>query len=106
MENIKQLLEKKQIQVKERSQRKRNLIWEQAEEFGKYVNLPVPFVMRLIKMFGLSSVMGIRGYLKDFPDNGKFKNKMGLAMYKLNLLKKEKEDKKPIQSDLFNIVDR
>lgn len=48
-----------------KKQRPINLVWEEASEFGQYVRLSTPFVMKLFKIYGKNEVLSLRSYLKD-----------------------------------------
>lgn len=74
-------LEKYRPPEKSESSRPVNLRWEKADEFGKYVGMPTPFVMRLFKMFGEDKVLGQRSWFKDC--GGDPKRIWGLAMWRM-----------------------
>lgn len=82
MEELKSLLEQRALPIKkEEKQRKRNPIWDSAKEFGDYIGLPTPFILKLFKIYGQSEVLKTRSFLKDYPTDGQGLH--GLIIWKL-----------------------
>lgn len=85
MENLK--LDFLKYQVPQTSPRPINLLWEQANEFGKYVGIPTPMVLRMIKKFGPKKVFSMRSWLYDIPFDPKRGGKIALAYWRLKQMK-------------------
>ncbi len=49
-----------------------NIQWEEAKEFGSYVGLSTPFVLKLFKQHGKHKVLALRSFLKDSMCDKKF----------------------------------
>jgi len=92
MNNIKEILLKKKI-FKSSSKRPINIKWEQAEEFGRYVGIQTPMVMRLFKLYGLENVLAIKSWLSDIPFDPAKGGKIALANWKLKELQRPAEIK-------------
>ncbi len=63
--------------------RKLNTQWEIADEFGKYVNVPVIIVLKLFKKYGEMKVLALRSWLRDLEVKPGHKDKTGLLIWKL-----------------------
>ena len=88
MQNINKILSNRRFEIDNNV--KLNTKWELAKEFGDYVGLNTIFVLKLFRDYGMQQVLSTRSYLKDFPNNGEFKSKSGLIIYRLKMLQKEK----------------
>jgi len=60
-----------------------NPVWEQANQFGKYVGMPTTAVMRLFKLYGMGKVLSIKSWLYDIPYDKNRGGKIALAHWKL-----------------------
>ena len=80
MDSLKELLNKKIITRKE-SVKKRNLLWEEADNYAKYVGVKTPFILKLYRVYGREKVLGIKSWLKDAPKDPK--RFYGLIVWKL-----------------------
>jgi hypothetical protein len=80
MDTLKALLDKKVITRKE-TLKKRNLLWEEADAYAKYVGVTTPFVLKLYRVYGRKNVLGIKSWLKDAPRDPK--RFYGLVVWKL-----------------------
>jgi hypothetical protein len=69
--------------------RKRNILFEQAEEFSAYTGLKVGFVLRACKIYGAGYVFGLRSWIADLPNKQKSLN--GLVIWKLKHDKMERD---------------
>lgn len=69
MINIKAILSHKQIT--QGNQRKLNIPYEIAKEYGDYLGLPPIFVLRLFKLYGRDRVLNMRSFFKDIGCNKK-----------------------------------
>ena len=73
MNNIKSLILNKKIYIRVAPEGKKprsiNPLWEEADEFAKYVGLKTPFVLMLFKRYGKFKVLSQRSYLADYSGN-------------------------------------
>lgn len=84
MENIGSIIKNKKIE-RSKSGRPVNILWESAREFGEYVNLSTPFVLRLFKIYGQQEVLNLKAWLKDC--NYDPERYAGLVVWKLKQAK-------------------
>lgn len=93
MQNIGSILEKYKKPTNDPAKKTRpiNPVWEQAQDFGKYVGMPTTAVMRLFKLYGMGNVLGIKSWLYDIPYDKNRGGKIALAHWKLKELKKIKK---------------
>lgn len=87
MESIKNIVINKKIN--RNSNLKINTLYEEADEFAKYVGLPTTFVLRCMKFFGKEKVLSIRGFLKDFPYDKR--GLQGVTWWKLKNISLDKQ---------------
>ena len=85
MKHIRILLQRNEV-IKEtiktkKSNVRRNVDWEDAEQMAKYLKLNTIFILKLFKKFGKNKVLNTQSYLKDF--DGKCKLEQALV-YRLN----------------------
>jgi hypothetical protein len=83
--NIRNILKNKQIKL-HKGKRPINELWETADEFGKYVGIPTPVVLRMFKLYGKGKVLGLRSWLYDTPYDPRKGGKIALANWKLKEL--------------------
>lgn len=92
MRALSEVLKKVKIVKSVPTGKKRNPDWEDAVEFGAYVNINPKMVMVLFKKYGKEAVLSLRGWLKDVPNARSF---YSLAIYKL---KKDQLEKTKLTS--------
>jgi hypothetical protein len=66
--------------IKSSENLKINYRWERAKEFGGYVGLSTPFVLKMFTLYGENKVLNLRGWLKDIPHDRSLE---GLLVWKL-----------------------
>lgn len=67
MINIKELLKDREIQVI--GGRAKNIDYEDADRFAKYLGFNTLFILKLFKIYGKDRVLSLQSYLKDFSGN-------------------------------------
>ena len=74
MQDIKAILSNRVIIKANTTVKPRNINWEQADEFAKYVGFTTPFVMRLFKTYGKEKVLSLKSWIKDLDSNHKIQS--------------------------------
>jgi len=85
MDTIRELLEKKKSGLKPQkpiTTKRGNPDWNDAQQFGEYVSLSTPFVLKLFRLYGKGKVMGLQSWLKDIPNLDRSRYS-GLVIWKL-----------------------
>jgi hypothetical protein len=83
VDNLKTILENKRFLKPQVGKRPINQRWETAKEFGDYVGLATPIVLRLFRLYGESKVLNLRTWLYDIPYDSRKGGKLALAIWKL-----------------------
>lgn len=69
MQTIADVLKNKIIERQEQTKKRGgNPNWIEAEQFGKYVRLSTPFVLKLFRVYGKGKVLGMQSFLRDIPN--------------------------------------
>lgn len=82
MEGISDILATKKIPEIKKNARPANVKYELCKVIADYTGLQVFFVMRLLKIHGMSKLERLKNFLKDYPNLDK-KRAPGLAIWYL-----------------------
>lgn len=88
IQNLSDILKSKQEALKNRQTDQKpsrgggNPNWNDAAQFGQYVNLSPVFVLKLFRIYGKGKVLGLQSWLKDVPNLDKSRY-AGLVIWKL-----------------------
>ena len=77
MRSIKDVIEKKKFN--NNSSNRINSLWEEADQFGKYIGVPTKIVLRAFKLYGKEKVLSLRAFLKDYPTD--YRGKVGIFFW-------------------------